>query len=148
MQRPTFKSMQKFLAQIPEISMGGCGIAALALYDLAKKENRKVKIYYLYDIWEEWVADKNLEYKKGNSKTADGANHIVLQFKGEDIYHDCKGVYNPENTGFTEFIHSVTRKHLVNSIIHGSCWNNSFDRSVWLPKINEMMGYNILIGKA
>lgn len=134
----SYNEVESFLSNIPDINNGGCGIAALALYDAAVAEGKRPKIYYTYSSINNFSYEVNQKYIKGKIKEAQACSHIVIKL-GKN-YYDSKGEYDMYREA-----HVVTREHLVNSIKHG-CWNPSFDRSTYLPRINSLMGYNILIG--
>lgn len=140
---PTYYELQAFLCTIPSISFGGCGIAALVLYDAAVREGMNPKIIYTY-------SERTLKYgcnyennmaaiNEGVEDKADCCSHIVLEIDKQ--WYDCRGlVINNDDRKF----HEATRKHLVNSMIYGN-WNSDFDRAKYLPVIKKFVGYNALI---
>lgn len=139
----TFKEVQSFLSNIPYINCGGCGIAALAMFDAAVKEGYKPRIHYLYHHFCDDTTQKtNEKYKRKEIDQAASCGHIILKIKGQ--FQDSKGEFEidyPWSDGG-----SVSREHLVNSLIHGG-WNECFDREQWLPKIEKYIGYKLLGAK-
>jgi len=137
---PTYYELQAFLCTIPSISWGGCGIAALVLYDAAVREDLNPKIIYTYSdtlLAYGCLFENNQLFMKGKQEHADACSHIVLEINGQ--WYDCMGVYNKDRKS-----HEATREHLVNSVIHGN-WNDEFDRGKQLPVIKKFVGYNALI---
>jgi hypothetical protein len=131
----TFKKTQKFLQDVPNINFGGCGMAALALYDAAKKEGKKPKIVYVYSPWDEDSYRKNIKFKEGKSKKADACMHIVIKI-GKN-YYDADGKISK---GYVENYFKdpeITRDHLVASINNKGVWNDSFRRKIWGPEIKK-----------
>lgn len=132
-----FGVVQKFLNTVPCINYGGCGISALALFDHAEAAGLKPKIVFGYGG--SGGKKENDDYKLGNRPHAESATHIFIRIGGKDF--DSKGEYDRDV--HWEFDDEITRNHLVDSIRHG-CWNSTFEREKWLPKIEKFIGYKLI----
>lgn len=129
----SFIETQNFLSSIDSINYGGCGIAALALYDAAVREGKKVEIVYLYNEWNTEEMEINEQFQQGNNTKAASCMHIVVKVDGEKV--DCDGNINLKFLPVYKE-HTVTREHLIQSLITGG-WNPCFDRRRWFHKIKE-----------
>lgn len=131
----SFKKTQKFLSDVPMVNFGGCGMAALALYDAAKREDKKPKIVYVYSPWEDDSYRKNLRFKEGKAKKADACMHIVVKI-GRNHY-DAEGKVSTKyiNAYFKD--DEISRDHLIASINNKGVWNESFNRKIWGPEIAQ-----------
>lgn len=134
--KPSFKKTRKFLDKIPSINRGGCGIAALAMYDAAKREGKKPKIVYLYS----WMCDtdlieRNKRFKKGEEENAAACSHVVIKLGKK--YWDSEGKVNLKNWKGFKKDEEISRKHLIASIDNVDEWNDCFNREKWVPKIQK-----------
>lgn len=136
--RLAYDIIRRYLDNIPNLNYGGCGISALVLFDHAEAAGLKPKIVFGYSTWD-CGYDENKEYKRGNRQYAESASHIFISFGGKD--YDSDGEY--KRKGYWMFDDEITRDHLVDSIRHG-CWNPSFDRKKYLPRIENFIGYQLV----
>lgn len=143
-----FVQTQQFLNSVEYINYGGCGIAALALYDAAVLEGRKPKIVYLYHPYHE--ADSrtiNEGIMKGEIEPtkATSCYHICVQI-GKKIYHADGEFTKDHEAGYLlDFPKQyVTKELLLNSLKYAG-WNSQFDRKKWVPKIKEMLKLEVEI---
>ena len=135
-----FEKVQEFFKKIDAINCGGCGLAALGLYDAAILEGKNPKIVYLYGWYSSEYNKKeiNEQFQRGMSDKAESCMHIVVEIDG--VWYDCIGKVNLRVWDCKEFGY-VSREHLIKSLITGS-WNTWFDRKKWFPKIKEFLGWD------
>jgi hypothetical protein len=142
---------RKFLSKIPFIGRGGCGIAALAMYDVATEIGLSPKIVYGYYDEGDINHTNNENYKRIKSEDSDAseyawsAPHVMLEIDGKKI--DCEREYTVSEISrlwFIDFLdQTITRDHLVDSIRNTKAWNPSFDREEYIPKIEEHLGFKL-----
>lgn len=128
-----FKKTLEFLEKIPFIDNGGCGMAALALYDAAKREKKQAKIVYVYHPNDDTSYIRNLKFKQGKVKRAEACMHIVV--KVGRTHYDAAG--KVPRAYLQNYLHDseITREHLIASINNIKDWNPLFSRRVWGPSI-------------
>jgi len=137
------EQVQEFFNSIPNINAGGCGIAALGLYDTAVKEGKDPKIIFFYHkIWEERNFDHNQMVMEGKKDKAMSCCHIVCEIDGKYINKKndrlLSEILSEEINFYKQY---VTRELLINSLIHGG-WNQMFEREKWWNKIKTYLGWN------
>ena len=139
--KPTFKQTRKLVSEIPNINRGGCGLAALALFDAAKREGKEPKIVYCYTGWDDSNLHKNNQFKEGKRKKATSCHHVVIKLGKK--YWDSTGKLDPEEIeNFETLDEEITRKHLISSINNKGAWNNMFSRKEWMPKLQKLIKKN------
>jgi len=135
--KPTFKKTRKYLNDIPSINYGGCGFAALALYDAAKREGHKPKIVYLYSWLDNEAMERNNKFKLGKVKKAHSCSHVLVKIKNK--FWDSTGVIPKSGLGMYQLDDTITRDHLVASINNKGVWNPCFQRWAWISEIKNMI---------
>jgi len=135
----TFTKARKELDSLPFINQGGCGLAALALYDTAVREGKKPKIVYCYSFWGDSTAmHKNNLFKEGKRKRAYACSHVLI--KVGKRYWDSTGEIKSKDVKWAyELDEDITRKHLIASINNKGAWNDCFDRRRCMPIIKKML---------
>ena len=141
--------LRDYLSCVRNINRGGCGIAALAIYDQAKREGKNPKIVFCWDVWSlMWCDDNGPQqheaYKNGKRKTAVSCSHVLVKIGRR--YYDCKENATKSEV-YDEFRivdEEVSRDHLVAAVNNKGQWNSEFDRKVHLPKIEKYLGYKLL----
>ncbi len=136
-----FKKTMEFLSGVDNINCGGCGVAALGLYDAAVLEGKTPKIIYLYHPFYSW-GEKEIN---DEVLRAESCWHIVVEVDGKhyhangeiDSSSECEHILHYQK-------HIVEREMLINSLTNGG-WNSSFDRKKWVPKIKDMIGLDVEI---
>lgn len=135
-----FNKVQNELQKVEAINDGGCGIAALVLYEAAILEGKNPKIVYLYGDWEYEKKMANKGFKQGKITNAESCMHIVIEL--EEGLIDCNGsIGNNWDTSDKDY---VTKEHLIASLTWGG-WNSVFDRKKWYPKIKQILADNIVL---
>lgn len=130
----SFRDTRRFLNQIAFINQGGCGVAALALYDAAVRDGKNPKIVYLYSPFFDYGSQQiNEKFKQGKVKRAAPASHVVLKV-GRN-YWDSDGIIPAARISFYQKDDTITREHLISSINNRGAWNTTFNRKYWIPKI-------------
>jgi hypothetical protein len=138
-QSPDFAALadlQSFLNGIVGINHGGCGFAALVLYDCLIAHGRKAEIIFTYDPND---FDFNINQKcieTGNTNFM-ACSHALV--KVGDFYVDSKG--NIKN--LKKNSHTMTRENTILALKNGN-WNPSFLKSVYVPYIEDRVGYKLL----
>jgi hypothetical protein len=131
-----FKKALKYLNGIPDINRGGCGISALALYDIAKANGKKPKIVYLYSWMDDDSYQMNERYKKGKSGEASSCAHVLVKV-GKKYYDSTGSIKAKEIETYSKVDEGIKRNHLIASIKNVNEWNPCFKRKKWLPKIKK-----------
>jgi hypothetical protein len=139
--KPTFKKTRKTLNGIPNINRGGCGLAALALFDAAKREGKSPKIVYCYTAFDGSSLRKNNQFKEGKRKKATSCHHVVIKL-GKRYWDSTGKLDQAEFEDFEWIDDTITRKHLVASINNKGTWNPSFSRESWMPEIEQLIKKN------
>lgn len=138
----TLLEAQRNLDDIYAINWGGCGISALAMYRWLKDNDMLVgdeSFTYLY-IPSDSSYENNTSVleERNNNRDCNGklasASHIMLYHNGQHL--DSRGdrigyQYSMSHTGMSE-------EQLLESLNHGF-WNDSFNRSLNVPKIEKML---------
>ena len=123
--KKTFKQTVKSLDKIPDINHGGCGLAALALFDASKREGKKAKIVYCYTGWDVTALHKNNQFKEGKRKKATSCHHVVIKL-GKRYWDSTGALSKKEIKNFDTVDEEITRKHLISSINNKGSWNDVF----------------------
>ncbi len=141
-----FNKVIDFLKNVESINCGGCGVAALALYDAAVLEGKTPKIVYLYHPFWSWgEREINEEVMRGKREKAESCWHIVVEIDGKHYHADGEIDSSSEVEHMLHYQkHIVEREMLINSLTNGG-WNSSFDRKKWVPKIKDMIGLDVEI---
>jgi len=137
-----FKSIddvQLFLRGVPSISQGGCGFAALVMYDYLKAKGVDAEIVYAYGFCDPEY-DNNISVIQNGSGELCACQHAMIRVK--DSFYDCKGECDIE---MYYDHHTISRELVVKSLDSGR-WNSSFDRHKYVPMIEKAIGYNIKLG--
>ncbi len=128
----TFEEVRQFLATIPAIHLGGCGISAYAMYKwLLKNEElskvQKMKFMLCYDYLEKDVYENNLKnlYMKKIHEIS-GCCHVGLYYDYEFI--DCEKNINRKRYDYIQFIESDDDWFLLAAINNKNTWNPTFNR--------------------
>jgi hypothetical protein len=139
--KPTFKETRKTLNGIPYINCGGCGLAALALFDSAKREGKSPKIVYCYTAYDGSSLHKNNLFKEGKRKKATACHHVVIKLGKR--YWDSTGKIDEDAFSEFEWIdEEITRKHLIASLNNKGVWNSSFNRRGAMPQLKKLIKKN------
>jgi hypothetical protein len=137
----SFKQTLKALDRIPNINRGGCGFAALALFDAANREGRKAKIVYCYTAYDGSALHKNNQFKEGKRKKAHACHHIIVKLGKK--YWDSTGKIDEDEFADFEWIdEEITRKHLIASINNKGAWNSIFDRRGSMSQLKKLIKRN------
>ncbi len=147
----SLNEIRDYLSNIRNINRGGCGVAALAIYDQAIREGKKAKIVFCWDIWSLIFDDGSYErherYKEGSARKPPACSHVIVKVGHK--YYDSDQTFTKKlvNDRFRRRDEAVTREHLVAAIKNEGEWNDAFDRRKNLPKIQKYLGYPLLATK-
>lgn len=134
-----FKSVRQYLAGIPYIHHGGCGIAAYAMYLWLKDhgELSNFKFVLCYDEYQISTVENNLNaLRDPGAIVPDVCNHVLIY--NDERYFDAEDDYI--NLARYDFIqHTRASWFVVNMINNKGRWNSLFDRA-YIPKIEEALG--------
>lgn len=139
MYHPKFDALRVLLRRIPYIDFGGCGIAALAMYQIGKEVNMNVQLMYLYDYDGEDDYESNMHAIHGLAPIQ-SVMHAVCVVDNEALDAKCKVPVNAY-----PFKHFVTEDFVIRSLRKQDIWNPMFDRNSWLPRIEIFLGYKLPI---
>ena len=139
---PNFKSVIAYLRTVPSISMGGCGVAVLAMYRWLKlnEPHRKVQIVFGYTSWSDELRINNSEWMHRCSTDRpqpEPANHCWLLIDGKPI--DAEG----DTRFYFSRHHIVPLSLLIGAIKNKSKWNDYFNREEWMPQIEKKLGVSL-----
>ena len=135
---PKLNELQNSLNKILVLNYGGCGFAAIAMYDLLVKLGQKPKIIFAYRGWDSADYISNTEAINNKSKDFKSCNHALIELNGK--FFDTTGNRNIKQW---EYYHEVPRKNVIYALKTAS-WNPSFVRSIYLPIIYKQIGYAII----
>lgn len=138
MYHPKFEALRALLGRIPNIDRGGCALAALAMYRVEKEVGMNVQIMFLYNYDNDMSFENNI-YAIDGLAPAQGCCHAVCVVDNEalDSKQEVPVVIYP-------YKHFVPEEFVVKSLKR-NIWNEDFDRSAWLPRIEMFLGYKLLI---
>lgn len=134
----TFDEIREYLSNIPHISHGGCGVAALSMNRWRKSHGLKPLDYvflYVAEMWEDGeLEENNLRLQDRKISEAQVPDHIGLLDGGLVI--DCEGTVSSELFD-TEFI--VEEFVVIELLKFPEKWNPRFDRSL-IKEIENSLG--------
>lgn len=134
----TFKELNDYLAQIPNIDEGGCGFSALFQYLWLKKYNRKSQVSFIFNYlgWDSDSFYDNSRTLAGEQSLYRSCYHILILYKGKA--RDCFGIQE-----IKDLHHKIKDpEFLIKALNNVDQWNCSFDRDL-LPIIQEDIGINL-----
>jgi len=126
----TLKETITYLSNIKNINKGGCPFASIVIHDQLKKMGVKSEIYYLYRLRNRELFNENIKAIKNNSRLTSCTHSVVrVGYK----YVDSNGYFD-----ISEYpLKTKMTKMSVISSLKGACWNNMFNRTTQLPKIEN-----------
>ena len=130
----SFKDAQDYLASIPCIHFGGCGISAYVMYKWLKQNKRvprKFSFMFLYTDHYEYIHNKGV--LEGEDDEPKACSHIAIKYRKRII--DAEGVIN-ENYTHTQAISDPN--FLLRTINNVGSWNHCFNRD-YVPKIAKTL---------
>lgn len=137
---PKLEELCMFLRNIPTIHSGGCAIAALAMYNVAKKEGYQAAIVFAYTDWYTSEYRANERYLNGDEGAGvHGCTHVFILLNG--ITLDCKGLVSISNY---DNWHVVTEDFTKKAIADMDNWNKDFKRHIYVPQINNFLKSRLL----
>ena len=123
----TFNEVRDYLASIPCISRGGCGVAAYAMYLWLKKNkqlHKEFKFVLLYKTDDEDTYQNNMKVLLNEEGNAIACSHIAV-FNGDQTV-DCDSEIVLSNYGFIQFV--TESWFMLNILANVITWNPAFDR--------------------
>ncbi|VDM07210.1 unnamed protein product [Wuchereria bancrofti] len=132
------KQLTDFLNKISFINSGGCGIAALAIYDLAEKLGLKPEILFLYS-WNRHGEKENKEYIKGLREKAESCGHVVVRIG--KILIDSEDFWEKEHPKFnkTTPIHEINNMSELHDFLMYECHVQTSERAqIWFDMLCEL----------
>ena len=124
----TFEDVREYLSNIPAISKGGCGVAALAMYLWLKKNERLpdgFEFVLLYSIFEDDdIFENNAEVLHNKRGNACAPCHIAIKYKDQII--DADSTINTSNWDKIQFV--TDEWFIWNMINNIGSWNPTFNR--------------------
>lgn len=136
---PKLQELRTLLGNIPSINNGGCGVAALAMYRVAREYDLPVNIMFLYTDWFRDAYNNNMAFMNKTGAYADSCNHVVLEING--IVFDSRNA-DMDISRYT-MRHRVTEALLLASL-HNDVWTTTFKRNIYMPQIDKWLGYKLL----
>ncbi len=124
-----FKKFREYLSRIPNIDRGGCAIAALAMYRYAKRLGLEAHIEYLYTIEQNY--NQNCAAIEG-AGIGTCCGHAICVVDGNP--YDSTGYVVAKEWNYR---HVVPEHIVIQGLRIVNIWNDSFDRTKWLPQIQS-----------
>ena len=136
----TLKQVRRYLDSVPCINLGGCGIAALAMYRWLMKNGRLTKKtgFVLVHSYRMDYA-KNQNAIKGVYSDATACHHIALLHRGRII--DSEGAYVPETSKVLVTDDEQILIYALNNNLDD--WNFMFDREEHVGNIEKALGIDL-----
>ncbi len=134
---PELDALRGFLSSVPSISFGGCGFAAIAIYDnLLKNGHKDVEIIFAYSERSEWKYNQNIRVLTDGFDELESCTHVLIHI-GEH-YIDCN-----EDRVLDEyaFSHPISRETMIEVLQEDEKWNHEFIRHIMVPLIEKRIGY-------
>ena len=134
------------LSDIRSINSGGCGLAALAVYQWTQRNDPSAEVHFLFTYsWGRSNVRTNMQAIESNDYTdAYVPSHILTVVNG-NVY-DSHGYHGPEED-FVEYyeegyVHTAPLDFLIR-VIEGDTingWNDMFNRYRNVPRIESVIG--------
>lgn len=125
--------VREYLSEIPNINLGGCGIAALTMLRVLKKNNIQARIIFLHESDEIEQFSTNKLALEDNDIDPIACSHIGVKVGNRAF--DCNEDLKLKNW---ERIETEDEKYLLR-MINNPRWNKKFDREN-VKKIEEHTG--------
>jgi hypothetical protein len=122
----SFEDVRLFLNSIPNINRGGCGFAALAMYEWLKENDDKTQN----------ISIIHLDYEEISERPSSCA-HVCIKYK--NTLFDSKGKLDKSKFPYKK---EVSIEHHLNSLKFGE-WNTMFQRRGNLTKIEKTLKIKI-----
>lgn len=138
----TFEEVRNYLALIPRINQGGCGIAALAMYKWLAKEN-KIDPHFKFILCYEYETEayiNNVNVLKDGEGKAIACHHIGIYY--DEKYLDCNKEILLSQYDTIQFISFQNAWFIQNALNNIITWNSAFDRK-YITQIEEELGINL-----
>ena len=123
----TLQEVRDYLAQIPYINNGGCGVAAYAMYQWLKSNNQldpDFKFVMCYMGCYEDVYMNNLRVIREKDGNAIACSHIAIWNCDKVI--DCDNEINLPRYSYVQFVQEEW--FILNALNNIDTWNFRFDR--------------------
>jgi hypothetical protein len=141
-----FQDVRKFLARIPYLHDGGCGISALAMYRWHKKNTKLVnqRIVLCY------IGQSSFRANSGYLAGLRGGYPSSVTHCG--IIYDNRETHTTEPVdarGFValssyDYVHIIKDESALLAMVNGGKhWNEKFNRGVNVPKIARRLGIDL-----
>ena len=138
-----FEEMRAKLNKIPNIGMGGCGVAALTMYRWLKAND-----YNMHNVrFVMGYSNTSTSFKRNFSSYLNddelicSCSHmgIIIQDTDFDITIDqsCRWYFDSY-----QHVHVVSEEYIMGAI-NGTNWNSDFDRKKYIPIIEKDLGINL-----
>jgi hypothetical protein len=145
----TLEEVFKYLAWIPRINNGGCGISALAIYRWLEKENLLIKnpilkykntrFVFCYEKYCKSIMQNNKKAVKNLDTPPIAPNHAVLYHMGE--YIDADGIVDISTY---EWMQNITEEEfIVRANNNVDYWNPDFNRNKYLGLIEKKLDIDL-----
>lgn len=135
----TFDSLCDYLKDIPNISYGGCGVSALAMFKFLSSKSEPVDLVFLYSDEAKEVLIANICAESVAGAVPVGATHCAIRYKGEIIDHDRKPLPIGTYKLFTT-IEFVCEEEVKDAVRNRRGWNTKFDRATYIPTVEAFLG--------
>lgn len=144
----SLEEVRDFLANVPFIHAGGCGISALAMIRWCEK-NRvpRPNIVYLYHSYDEIEFENNRGTMMGEDEKYSPPAHVCL-YDTERGYFDAKRTVDVGDWNIVQHIDIINdveflEKTIMEPYPGSSVWNSCFDKLTECPIIEETLGIEL-----
>lgn len=140
----SFEDVRNYLASIPNINKGGCGVAALAMYRWLKKNNQlcsNFKFVILYSCWHDAdIIENNKHVLQTGHGSAVACSHICIT---NGMYEVIDSDSEIDASNYKDVQYISEEWFLINMLDNVGSWNTLFDRK-WVKSIEKKLNIDII----
>jgi hypothetical protein len=139
----TLADVRQFLAKIPYLHEGGCGVSAIAMYRWLQKytKNPKVRFVLCYAKGSKSFFNKNSRFLAGATDTPTACSHAGIYYSDPKTKLtapiDARGYLPINSYEYTQIFKSV--KPMLAMVKAKDEWYEKFDREKWIPIIEKKL---------
>jgi hypothetical protein len=144
----TLDDVRKFLARIPNLHNGGCGVSAIAMYRWLKKytHNPRVRFVLCYKAGSEVFFRRNSRFLSSDKDSYPTAcSHAGIYYDDPATMQtapiDARGYLPITNYEYTQVFR---RAHpMIAMVKEKGEWYDAFNRDKYIPIIEKRLGINL-----
>lgn len=143
----TFEDVRKFLAKIPNLHNGGCGISAIAMYLWLIKNTEQPKISFVlcYALGSKSFFNQNCRFLAGERSKPTACSHAGIYYDNPMTQQtapiDARGFLPINNYEYTHVFKGL--RPMIAMVNEKDKWYEKFDRAKYIPIIEKRLGINL-----